>query len=91
MMLLWASANRDPREFPDPGVLDLEWPNHHAHLAFGHGLHHCLGAALARLEVRFVTEEFLSGCAQMKLAEGRLHYLPSVFVRALESLPFEVT
>src|SRR5262249_35786801 len=45
------SANRDPRQFPDPGRFDIgRDPN--PHIAFGHGLHACLGAPLARLEAR---------------------------------------
>lgn len=49
--LFFGSANHDPAVFPDPGRLDLDRPNIRQHMAFGHGLHFCLGAPLARLEV----------------------------------------
>lgn len=49
--LFFGSANRDPAVFPDPDVLDIDRPNIRQQLSMGHGLHFCLGAALARLEV----------------------------------------
>ena len=56
--LWWASANRDEEEFDDPFRFDLRrTPNRH--LAFGHGPHFCLGARLARLEIRLLLEELL--------------------------------
>ena len=58
VLLLWASANRDPEVFPDPDRFDIE--RHIArHFAFGIGLHFCLGAPLARLEARIATETIL--------------------------------
>lgn len=49
--LFFGSANRDPAVFADPDVLDIDRPNIRQQLSMGHGLHFCLGAALARLEV----------------------------------------
>ena len=51
VLLLWASANRDERRWHDPDTLDLLRPPLR-HAAFGDGIHHCLGAPLARLEAR---------------------------------------
>ena len=65
--LWWASANRDEAVFAAPFELDVaRAPN--PHLAFGHGAHFCLGAALARLEIRVVLEALLSRCRGMELA-----------------------
>jgi cytochrome P450 len=65
--LWWASANRDDAVFAAPFELDVaRAPN--PHLAFGHGAHFCLGAALARLEIRVVLDALLSRCRAIESA-----------------------
>ncbi|HSP96567.1 MAG TPA: cytochrome P450 [Candidatus Dormibacteraeota bacterium] len=65
--LWWASANRDDVVFESPFELDVgRAPN--PHLAFGHGAHFCLGAALARLEIRVVLEALLGRCRMIESA-----------------------
>jgi cytochrome P450 len=57
MLLLNGSANRDERKFPDPDKFDIH--RGPTHLSFGHGLHFCLGSALARMQARVVLEEVI--------------------------------
>jgi cytochrome P450 len=87
LMLLWGSGNRDERQFPNPDVIDLDRPNKHSHLAFGHGIHHCLGASIARLEARITFEELFRRTESIELAEADVRYVPSVFVRTPERVP----
>ena len=72
--LSWAAANRDPRAFPDPDLLDFERPAKR-NLGFGDGIHHCIGAPLARLEARIAIEIFFSRHPNYRLVgQGtRLH------------------
>ena len=65
--LLWISANRDEEIFPNPHEFDLN-RERNPHLAFGHGVHKCLGAPLARMEMRIALEELLSNTANFDLA-----------------------
>jgi len=57
--LVWIAANRDPDIFPHPDEFDLD-RERNQHLAFGHGIHKCLGAPLARMELRVALEELLA-------------------------------
>ena len=65
--LLFGSANRDERKFDDPDRLDVT-RKIKRHLAFGEGIHHCLGAPLARLEGRIALQTFLASIPQYELA-----------------------
>ena len=88
VMLLYASANRDEREFgPDAGECDVLRPIRR-HLSFGYGPHHCLGAAPARLQARVVLEEVLARCPDFAVDAGAARYAPGPFVRRFEHLPF---
>ena len=64
--LYWGAANRDERQFARPDSFELGRPELQ-HLAFGHGVHFCLGAHLARLEARVAFEELLSGAPRYRL------------------------
>jgi cytochrome P450 len=87
VVLLWASANRDERHWPDPDTLDIgRSPGRH--VSFGDGIHHCLGAPLARLEARIVLEELLPRIPTWSVS-GPIRRLPTPTDRGLESLPVE--
>jgi cytochrome P450 len=83
--LLWGAANHDEREFADPGRLDLG-RRIERHLAFGHGIHYCIGANLARLEARVALEEWLARFPDYALA-GEPERLVSFWARAWERIP----
>lgn len=89
VMLLWGAANRDADEFPNPDAIDLSRGNAKGHLGFGVGLHHCIGAALARLETRVVLETILRRTRRMRRGEGEVSHIPSMLVRCLARLPVE--
>jgi cytochrome P450 len=81
-----SSANRDPEKFPDPDKFDItRWPNQH--VAFGSGVHHCLGATLARVEGQEVFKALAERFPAMRLENETLEYQPSITFRSLKSLP----
>lgn len=88
VMLLYASANRDEREFgPRAAECDvLRRPRRI--LSFSYGPHHCIGAAAARLQARIALEELLARCPEYSVDAERGRYAPGHFVRRFESLPF---
>ncbi|MFJ6940479.1 cytochrome P450 [Streptomyces sp. NPDC101132] len=86
VVLLLASANRDPRAFDRPERFD---PARAAqpHLAFGHGPHACFGAALARLQARIVLEQYAAHPAALAVHPDRVRWKPSRVLRSARSLP----
>ena len=81
-----SSANRDPEKFADPNKFDItRWPNQH--VAFGSGVHHCLGATLARVEGQEVFKALAERFPGMRLENEPLEYQPSITFRSLKSLP----
>lgn len=78
----FGAANYDARVFPDPLAFDLKRPNGARHLGFGWGVHSCLGASLARLELRVGLQALRQAFPDLRLAEGAARsYLPSMFFR----------
>jgi cytochrome P450 len=90
VLLLLGSGNRDERVWDRPDVYDIDrsWPTHH--LAFGHGIHVCLGAALARLEMRVSLEEFLVRHRGYEIDEGALERMHSGNVRGYSRMPIRL-
>jgi cytochrome P450 len=81
-----SSANRDPNVFADPDKFDItRQPN--PHVAFGNGVHHCLGATLARVEGQEVFKALAERFPGLQLESEELDYQPSVTFRSLKSLP----
>jgi cytochrome P450 len=82
--LLYASANRDPEAFADADALDLRRPSK-AHLAFGAGIHYCLGAPLARLELQTAFASILRRMPGLELLEEPV-WKPTFILRGLTAL-----
>jgi cytochrome P450 family 142 subfamily A polypeptide 1 len=91
VLLLYGAANRDPRVFPDPDTLDVTRPRNR-HLAFGAGSHLCLGAHLARLEIRVLFEELLRRMPDWELASpDEPLIVPATFARAYDQIRITFT
>ncbi|MDA8045357.1 MAG: cytochrome P450 [Actinomycetota bacterium] len=89
VLLIVAAANRDPRRFDRPDVYDIFRPDIQ-HLTFGHGLHHCLGANLARLEGRVALDELLQRWPEWDVAYDRIELAPTSTVRGWQAMPIVV-
>jgi cytochrome P450 len=91
VMAVLASANHDPERFPNPEVFDIARDSNR-HLAFGTGIHACLGATLARLEAEVAFTALLNRFPDLALAvpRGELTWRDGTFMRALTALPVRV-
>lgn len=89
MLILYASGNEDEAVFECPRNFDLNRVNLGKHVAFGVGVHRCVGAALARMEIKVAARELVRRVSDLKLAvpEAELRYLPTVATRTLKELP----
>ncbi|MCP2169518.1 cytochrome P450 family protein [Goodfellowiella coeruleoviolacea] len=88
VLVALASANRDPGRFADPDKLDITRPTS-GHVAFGHGIHYCLGAPLARLEGEIAIRRLLERFPNLRLAADpvELSWRGSTIVHGLRTLP----
>ncbi|MEY4372338.1 MAG: hypothetical protein RL219_1107 [Actinomycetota bacterium] len=92
VLVIYLSADHDERVFPEPERFDPTRPNLAEHLAFGRGIHFCVGASLARLEVRVALEELTRAIGSFELADpGHEEWNSTFSLRALRRLPLRVT
>jgi cytochrome P450 len=91
-MLRFAAANRDPAVFPDPDRFDVTRANARDHLAFGLGIHHCVGASLARKELAVAFAVLLERLEHFRLAPGAPAptHKPNVLLWGLDRLDLEL-
>ena len=81
-----SSANRDPNKFENPNTMDItRWPN--PHVAFGSGVHHCLGATIARVEGQEVFSALAERYPNLELQNPEAEYQPSITFRSVKDLP----
>ncbi|MER7581593.1 cytochrome P450 [Kitasatospora sp. NPDC097691] len=92
VLVVLAAADRDPDRFADENTLDLARADN-PHLGFGHGIHYCIGAPLARLEGRAALATLLSRLPDLQLAESpeNLRWRGGLIMRGLRELPVEFT
>ncbi|MFC9154631.1 cytochrome P450 [Streptomyces bauhiniae] len=88
VLIALGAANRDPERFPSPDLLELD-RNAAAHLGFGHGIHRCVGAPLAKAEAEIALRALLTRFPEIRLAvpPDRLEWRHTRLVRGLASLP----
>jgi cytochrome P450 len=84
--LSYPGANIDPAVFADPLHFDITRPDADRHLAFGHGVHFCLGAQLARMELRSLLGRLVPALASVEIA-GEVAYTQTTAVGGVKRLP----
>jgi cytochrome P450 len=88
MVAEWLTAYGERRpQFPDPDRLDIRRGNADSHIAFGHGIHFCLGAPLARLEAQVAFPTLLRRQPGLQLGSATPTWRPTLNVRGLAALP----
>ena len=90
VILLLGSANRDPAVFKDPETFDVTRADN-PHIGLGFGVHHCLGASLARLEAHVALPELIGRIKTIEIATDRLVYRENITLRGLAALPVRIT
>lgn len=92
VLLFWGAANRDAEEFDHPDEVDLERRALRHHVAFGRGIHHCVGAPLARIEAKIVLSTLLERTSRFSLdPDDPPVWADSLLIRRYERLPLQLT
>ena len=91
VLLMWGAANRDGAVFDQPDRVILDRPVPRRHVAFGRGMHHCVGAPLARMEARIVLTMLLERTSDLTIGSGMApEWVPSLMVRRHGVLPLSL-
>ena len=88
-MLMIGAANRDPEVFPEPAVFDVDRPNLNRHLAFGGGVHTCIGGALARAQGEAAITALFERFPDVRL-DGEVVFAHTEFLRVIERMPLRL-
>jgi cytochrome P450 len=93
LLVLYASGNDDESQFACPRDFDLNRSNLGKHVAFGVGIHRCIGAALARMEIKVAARELVRRLGEIRLAVPveEIRYAPTVATRTIRELPLHLT
>lgn len=92
LMLRYAAANRDPARYPDPDTFDVARQNARSHLAFGRGIHMCVGNMLSRKEMTVAFDELLKRLDNIRVKDGaKLEVAPNILLRGLVAAPVTFT
>ena len=86
VVLWYASGNRDEEHFEDADRFQIERENARTHLAFGYGIHRCVGSRLAEMQLQILWEEILKRFSRIEVT-GQPQYLNSNFIRGITDLP----
>jgi len=86
-VIMWyLSGNRDTHVFKDPDKLIIDRPNARAHVAFGFGVHRCMGNRLAEMQLRVLWEEIMLRFHKVEVI-GDVERLPNNFIRGIKDVP----
>jgi cytochrome P450 len=91
LLVSLAAANRDPARFAEPDTFQLGRST--GHVAFGHGVHHCLGAQLARMEAEVAVTTLLTRVSEISLAisDSELEWRPGLLMHGVRHLPVSMS
>ena len=89
IFIMLAAANFDEEHFACPHALHVERPKQEQIMTFGHGIHYCLGAALARMELQVIFPTLFQRLPGLRLASSSVQWRPNFLLRGLVALPLE--